>query len=69
MITSQSASKKLPFWWKNTLLTSSDLFLTFDPEVMSNFFALLVKPHHMQQTRLKSEHVLNFDPVLKIIDL
>jgi hypothetical protein len=46
-------------------MTSSDLFLTFDLVVMINLFSLLVKLHHMQQTRLKSEHVLNVDPVLK----
>ena len=50
------------------ILTSGDLFLTFDPVMIIDFSSCLINALKMQQVPLKSVHVLHFCPV-KFIDL
>ena len=40
--------------------TPSDLFLTFDPKKMIDFFSCLINTYKMSHNRSKSEQVLNF---------
>ena len=45
------------------ILTPSDLFLTFDPHKMIDFFACLINAYKMSYDRSRSEHVLTFTSV------
>ena len=40
--------------------TPSDLFLTFDPKEMIDFFACLINAYKMSHDQSKSEQVLHF---------
>ena len=42
---------------KIDILTSSDLFLTFDRVVMIDFYSCIINPHRMQEVRSKSDIV------------
>ena len=43
-----------------SIRTPSDLFLTFDPKQMIDFFSCLINAYKMSHDRWKSEQVLNF---------
>ena len=48
---------------ENHVLTPIDLFLTFDPKLMIDFFSKLINAHKKKVVPSKSEHVLRFSPV------